>query len=83
MSDDPFADLPEADRTVIRPRPGGRAAGPAERAEWLDLRPAEEFPVLESLVVRHPALEGGGAVYQWEPRAAQYAPQGLQQPAVS
>ena len=31
MSDDPFADLPEADRTVIRPRPGGRTpgAGPA------------------------------------------------------
>ncbi len=29
MSDDPFADLPEADRTVIRPRPGGRAAAPA------------------------------------------------------
>ena len=25
MSDDPFADLPEADRTIIRPRPGGRA----------------------------------------------------------
>ena len=24
MSDDPFADLPDSDRTVIRPRPGGR-----------------------------------------------------------
>ncbi len=29
MSDDPFADLPEADRTIIRPRPGGRAASAA------------------------------------------------------
>lgn len=27
MSDDPFADLPDADRTIIRPRPGGGAAG--------------------------------------------------------
>ena len=27
MSDDPFADLPDSDRTVIRPRPGGRAPG--------------------------------------------------------
>ncbi len=25
MSDDPFADLPDSDRTVIRPRPGGRS----------------------------------------------------------
>lgn len=25
MSDDPFADLPDADRTIIRPRPGGAA----------------------------------------------------------
>ncbi len=32
MSDDPFADLPDSDRTVIRPRPGGRAsAAPAAR----------------------------------------------------
>lgn len=29
MSDDPFADLPETDRTVIRPRPGGRTGGAA------------------------------------------------------
>ncbi len=32
MSDDPFADLPEADRTVIRPRPGGRPLGAARQA---------------------------------------------------
>ncbi len=32
MSDDPFADLPESDRTVIRPRPGGRSARPAAAA---------------------------------------------------
>lgn len=41
MSDDPFADLPEADRTVIRPRPGGRgtaaaAAGPDPTPRGLD-----------------------------------------------
>ena len=29
MSDDPFADIPEADRTVVRPRPGGRTGGAA------------------------------------------------------
>ena len=29
MSDDPFADLSDIDRTVIRPRPGGRAGGAA------------------------------------------------------
>ena len=41
MSDDPFADLPDADRTVIRPRPGGRApaAVPAQAA-----RTAEAVP---------------------------------------
>lgn len=31
MSDDPFADLPDADRTIIRPRPGG-ASGQAAAA---------------------------------------------------
>ena len=42
MSDDPFADLPEADRTVIRPRPGGRRdAAPASPAPaaWTDAAP--------------------------------------------
>ena len=40
MSDDPFADLPEADRTVIRPRPGGRRDGaPAAPATWTDAAP--------------------------------------------
>ena len=33
MSDDPFADLPDADRTIIRPRPGGRAPAPAAPAD--------------------------------------------------
>ena len=33
MSDDPFADLPgDADRTVIRPRPGGRGRAPSPSA---------------------------------------------------
>ena len=32
MSDDPFADLPEADRTVIRPRPGGGGAAATRTA---------------------------------------------------
>ncbi len=30
MSDDPFADLPDSDRTIMRPSPGGRA-GPVAR----------------------------------------------------
>jgi len=33
MSDDPFADLPDTDRTVMRPRPGGRDAPAPAAAE--------------------------------------------------
>ncbi len=33
MSDDPFADLPDSDRTVIRPRPGGRTAATPARPD--------------------------------------------------
>lgn len=38
MTDDPFADLSDIDRTVIRPRPGGRTGG-AARAEAVDMTP--------------------------------------------
>ena len=31
MSDDPFAGLPDSDRTIMRPSPGGRASPPALR----------------------------------------------------
>ena len=32
VSDDPFADLPEADRTVVRPRPSGRSGAASSPA---------------------------------------------------
>ncbi len=44
MSDDPFADLPEADRTVIRPRPGGRAAGRANAMGGAAAAPVNAAP---------------------------------------
>ncbi len=40
MSDDPFADLPESDRTIMRPRPGGIAPGAADRRASPDAEPA-------------------------------------------
>ncbi len=32
MSDDPFADLPDSDRTIVRPSPGGRKSAAAPQA---------------------------------------------------
>ena len=53
MSDDPFADLPDADRTVIRPRPGGR---PAARAPAPDPVP-QGLPATLPLVGINPLVK--------------------------
>ena len=72
MSDkDPFAEPDDADRTIIRPNPGGRRPAPSSPAAPAAAAPAlDPFATPQPTPQQQPATQGGGA-----------QPMGVPQPA--